>query len=185
MKICKTCNEKKIKSEFSTNGKYIKSSCKSCRSESEKKRRRLNRVSYLKGKYNAMVERESGSNGKSVSCVGKGVLTIDEFLDFSLNDDNFNKLFDRWKNSGFDMQESPSIDRIKNDKGYELGNIQYITFRQNSVKDRLKNTIITNGFDVLSFSSRGDAAKFIGVSISRISELANGKIESCRGWVIK
>ena len=182
MKICNTCKKEKCKSEFSTNGKYIKSSCKACRSESEKNRRRINKVSYLKGKYNAMVERESGADGKAVSCVGKGVLSLDEFLDFSLNDDNFNRLFESWKKSGFDMQKSPSIDRIKNEKGYELGNLQYITFRQNAVKDRCKKTIITNGVEKLEFKSRGEAAEFIGVSISRVSELLNGKIDSCKGW---
>ena len=51
------------------------------------------------------------------------------------NDPHYLNLFTTWKNSGFQLKLSPSIDRIINSKGYALDNIQILTQSENRKKE--------------------------------------------------
>jgi hypothetical protein len=44
-------------------------------------------------------------------------------------------MFEKWRSNGFPRKFAPSIDRIDNDKGYTLDNIQLLTQADNARKD--------------------------------------------------
>lgn len=57
----------------------------------------------------------------------------EEFFKF-LETSNYSNLYTVWAKNGFKLKESPTVDRIDNDRGYHLNNIQIITHSQNSSK---------------------------------------------------
>lgn len=63
---------------------------------------------------------------------GLAILPKNDFYEWSLADKSYNMLFDTWSASGYTRKLSPSIDRIDSTKGYEKGNIRWITHSQNS-----------------------------------------------------
>ena len=80
--------------------------------------------------------------GKAHLYEGMSVLDRDVFYEWSLSDPDFNTLYEDWVQSGYEIKLSPSIDRLDVDKGYELGNMRWITHSENSrlgALSRLKN----------------------------------------------
>lgn len=65
---------------------------------------------------------------------GKYLLSKELFYEWSLNNENFNNLFNEWEISGYNRKTSPSIDRIDNSLGYDIENMQWITHSENSRK---------------------------------------------------
>lgn len=63
---------------------------------------------------------------------GKGIITRDEFYDWSLSQSEFHRLYDEWVASGYQHRLSPSIDRIDTDLGYVPGNMRWLTHSENS-----------------------------------------------------
>lgn len=83
--------------------------------------------------YRNMYTRVSGIlKTKAHLYEGLGILSKEEFYDWSLSDEAFNALFDDWVSSGYDMKLSPSIDRKDASIGYEVGNIRWLTHSENS-----------------------------------------------------
>lgn len=98
------------------------------------KRYRTNPDRYLKHKYYMMKGRCSGkSNHKSYN--GMEILAYDEWMEWTEKTyDVFIKLFRLWQESEYDRRLSPSIDRIDNKKGYIVGNMQWLTNYENTIK---------------------------------------------------
>lgn len=69
--------------------------------------------------------------------------TMNEFLDW-LEGTKYKDLYDAWARSGFKRDLAPSVDRIDNKGDYHLGNIQIITQKENTEKDKRK-TICKRG----------------------------------------
>jgi|TARA_R110000744_G_scaffold350591_1_gene456290 hypothetical protein len=65
---------------------------------------------------------------------GLEICARDVFYAWSLGSNSFEHLYNNWVDSDFKRRLSPSIDRIDTDKGYVLGNIQWITLSENSQK---------------------------------------------------
>lgn len=57
-----------------------------------------------------------------------------------LNNKEFETLFDDWKNSGFNKDLRPSIDRLKDQIGYGFDNIRLTTWEQNYQKKPRSHT---------------------------------------------
>ena len=88
---------------------------------------------YIMRTYRNMTSRIRGILKKKAHLYeGKSILTKDEFYDWSLNSKDFLNLMDKYKESGYDLKLAPSIDRIDSSLGYDLGNIQWVTFSENS-----------------------------------------------------
>jgi len=67
--------------------------------------------------------------------VGKPLLTREEFLEwFKESRDEFDILWSAYVESGYSLTLAPSVDRIKSGKGYEIGNLQWLTQSDNSSK---------------------------------------------------
>lgn len=98
------------------------------------KRYRTNPDRYLKHKYYMMKSRCLGKTGHH-SYDGRALLTEKEWQNFCLEtQEEFMSLFVSWQNSGYQRKFAPSIDRIDNDRGYVLGNIQWLSQSENSAK---------------------------------------------------
>lgn len=114
------------------------------KNERQKKYRLLNNNSYTKKyektkkgflvrTYRNMKSRVSGIQYlKSHLYEGKCLLDKNSFYEWSLNNNDFNILFDNWQNYNYNRKMSPSIDRIDSSLGYSLENMRWITHSENS-----------------------------------------------------
>lgn len=63
----------------------------------------------------------------------KPTFTLDELREF-IKTTNFTELFDGYVGSGRKLALAPTVDRIDNDKGYDIDNIRVITHSENASK---------------------------------------------------
>lgn len=118
--------------------------CRSCHNELQRERRNLNsnkttkiyektKKGYLVRTYRNMLNRVKGILKKKAHLYqGLNILSKEEFYEFSLNDESYNLLFEKYRESDYQLRFAPSIDRINSEKGYELENIRWISFSENS-----------------------------------------------------
>ena len=84
-----------------------------------------------KTKYSSMRMRTSGTATCS-NIKGKELLPLKEFLKWCEDTrEQFYELYKVWKKAGYKRGLAPSIDRIDNDKGYFVGNMQWVTQSEN------------------------------------------------------
>ena len=80
-----------------------------------------------------MMSRVTGVlKNKSHLYEGKEILDKNEFYEWSLNNEEFIRLFQNYIESGFSIKQAPSIDRIDSSKGYTKCNMRWITHSENS-----------------------------------------------------
>lgn len=125
--------------------------------------------------------------------------TKQELADWLQQQPNFQLIWDNWVNSGYEKYLSPSIDRIDNNLGYTLSNIQLVTWRENLLNQKKQNisgeylhakskavTMLTlEGDEIETFPSLAIAARSINgrsVGISNIAAVANGKWKTAYGY---
>lgn len=88
---------------------------------------------YLVRTYRNMMSRVTGVlKNKSHLYEGKEILDKNEFYEWSLNNEEFIRLFQNYIESGFSIKQAPSIDRIDSSKGYTKCNMRWITHSENS-----------------------------------------------------
>ena len=96
---------------------------------------RLTVEGRLRKTYEGMSRRVRGkAKGNEHIYGGLSICSRKEFMQWASNDTNFLRLFNAWLESGCEYSISPSIDRIDNERGYDLDNIQWLTVSENSVK---------------------------------------------------
>jgi len=128
-----------------------------------------------------------------------------QLKEWIINQKLFHSLFKKWEECDFDTDLIPSIDRIDDDIGYTMANIQLMTWAENREKgfttnSDLKNPrkpiiqLTINNKIVRSFDSATDANKETGFSRSRISTCCNKNLKTKGGekatlkgfvWVFK
>lgn len=148
MKTCSTCNKHKELEDFhkkSSNIDGLDYDCKDCANKKIRDRRsdknNLDTKVYertKKGKlvrtYRNMLSRVKGILKKKAHLYeGLEILDKESFYEWSLNNNDFNKLFNDWVESDYDLKLSPSIDRKDHLIGYTLSNIRWVTFSFNSL----------------------------------------------------
>ena len=146
MKICKDCKKEKELSEFYPR----QGDCKNCY-KTRVKRNRKQKLEYYRQydkyrqrysinriyghRYSMMKMSVQGRNAHKRSVEGKELCSRKEYNDWcKKNEKDFLILYKRWKRGGFERKLAPSIDRINNDKGYTIDNIQWLTQSENSKK---------------------------------------------------
>lgn len=100
--------------------------------------RRYNFVNIWSKRYAHMKARHEGRATHFSHCEGKGLMSRDEFFDWCKDTENMNvflAIYFDWVLADFPLGLSPSIDRIDSTKGYVNGNLQWLTFDQNSQKN--------------------------------------------------
>lgn len=63
---------------------------------------------------------------------GKELLEKEDFYNWAKLNETFWKLYEDYKNSGFDRKLAPSVDRIDSSKGYIIDNMEFVTHSENS-----------------------------------------------------
>jgi len=84
-------------------------------------------VGLICRRYRDMKARANGSKHKRWSLAGLPLLSKQEFIEWSMNDDDYIHLYNQWVASGYNKKASPSIHRIDRDEGYVIGNMQWVT----------------------------------------------------------
>lgn len=88
---------------------------------------------FLMRKYRNMLSRVRGINGAHKQCwKGKDILPKAEFYEWALASETFWTLWRAYEASGFDRELCPSPDRLNPDEGYQVGNMEWVTTRENS-----------------------------------------------------
>lgn len=183
MKKCTLCKKKKPISEFSSNGaKYYKSKCKLCNAKHVNNTRRSNKRDFLRGKWDAIKHRCS-SEDENYSYYGKKYPDKKSFIEWSIKRKDFCDLFYEWSRNDYKQKLTPSIDRIDVNGDYEFNNMQFITYGENSAKDKFKKFkllsplgIVVEGIGICDFCKKNN------LSVSCISNVLNDKRKSHRGW---
>ena len=175
MKKCKSCNKELDLSMFYSRGDKKISECKDCHSKRA--------MSYRRTEHGRIVEIYNKQRSRSKK---KGwdrpIYSFDEFKEWVLGNDNWKSIYNEWVNSGYDVNKTPSVDRIDDYEIYRFGNIRLVTWEQNNIKahkDRKNGNNNKVNKAVLMYSKGGEyirefhslaaASRFAGVYYSRIS----------------
>jgi len=163
MKKCFKCKQSKSPTEFHQDRRAkdgLNTYCKSCKSvynqnpDSKLKRRLYSRTEkarnyhkeylktrkgYLTAKYVSMKSRVDGRGSKHNRHVYAGlpICTKEEFIEWSIQDLDFIRLFSEYDRGVTELKQAPSIDRIDSTNGYVLGNMQWLSLSDNASKQRL------------------------------------------------
>jgi len=148
MKKCKECLKEKKQSQFYG----IQGECKEC-TKMRVKKNRLSNIEYYENyerirqkynlkrifshRYSGMLARIQGRATREYKVEGKNICKRDEFIKWCNSSKNlkvFNSIHEKWCDSGFKRNLTPSIDRIDNSKGYVLENIRWVSLLENCKK---------------------------------------------------
>lgn len=118
---------------------------------------------------------------------GKPICTKEEFINKFLTDAQFLALYKKWQDAGFTRAASPAIDRINNNLGYTLDNLEFISHRVNSTKDVVEPVIVyKNGQIIAEFSSQAECAKALNIHRSSLcNKIKSGKLIRKEFLVVK
>src|SRR5688572_30623779 len=76
-------------------------------------------INLVKRAFHNIIRRTTGLDPQTPQSVGLAVgFTRDEFLDWSLNDPEFRRLYQQWIEHGYARAWTPSIDRRDDFEGY-------------------------------------------------------------------
>lgn len=129
-KFCGICYKILPKDNFKgDNSKYDKlsSNCNKCIQSKNRKTHGLIRRIYNRQRHSS-IER----NHPPVE------YSLDWFRDWVFKQKHFKELYDRWVESGYNKDLTPSIDRINNELWYKKDNIQLMTWKENNIKGSIE-----------------------------------------------
>lgn len=87
---------------------------------------------FLSRCYTKMGRRVKGKDTKRPDLyLGLSILPRDVFITWSKNHPDFLSLYKRWFTNDFDRKLTPTVNRMNSNKGYVLGNIEWMTNSQN------------------------------------------------------
>jgi len=115
--------------------RILRSACRKCEKYLMKYTFRI----FLSRKYYGIRRRCSGKDRNHVSCVGKPFPSKQDFFTKYFGDKDVRKLWEVWKQSGYVRALAPSVDRRDASKGYEFGNIQWLTWQEHIGKTKMEN----------------------------------------------
>jgi hypothetical protein len=131
--ILKTCSKCKLKLPANTKYFYkqkwkdgLNTICKTCSSVTRKEYKRT-KEGLIANIYGHQKYREKNLN-----------ITVEyskqELLEYLLDNKIFDKLFNNWKKSNYNINLTPSVDRLNDYDNYSFNNIQIITWIENKEK---------------------------------------------------
>lgn len=121
-------------------------------------------------------------------------INLSQLHNMFLNDNKFDDIYNKWVKNGFKYYDKPSIDRINPYKGYDINNIQIMTWGENRKKGDIEcaikkhKPIIMYDFDkteIKRFNSIKEAVVFTGLNQSLIVMVCQGKRTHTGGFVFK
>jgi len=124
--------------------------------------------------------------------------TKQELKDWLYGQHLFHDLYDLWVLSGYDRWQKPSVDRTKNDIGYEFGNIKLMTWRENNVKatdEQRSGHMETGAYPISQYSkedkfiasyiSQEEASRITGIDPNNIGKVCQGKRKTAGKYIWK
>ncbi len=111
----------------------------------------------------------SGKRGHDAPTYSK-----EEFADWLFAQPIFEELFYAWQMSGYETRLKPSADRLDDEKGYSIDNIQLVTWEENNQKEHEKQSVAVNQYSkdgkfIAEHASMCEASRVSGVKQSSIS----------------
>jgi hypothetical protein len=154
MKKCNICYMLKPFTEFYTaksNRDGLMHECKKCNNKRTANYRKITKYELARNHhdierifnqhYYNMKSRTTGKRyrrkGEKYKVYGKDLMSKEEFIEWCYKPEiflEFKRLYKQWVISNFNIKFCPSIDRIDNTKSYVLGNIQWLTHIDNTIK---------------------------------------------------
>jgi len=197
MNTSKKCTECKTEKPIDDFGKQkanrdgLKLQCKRCNN--------LRSAAYKKTKSGLVANIYSSQLGSSRSR-GHSVpkYTLGELRIWIFSKIEFGPLYQKWVESDYNKNLSPSIDRKDDKKGYSFDNIQLMTWGENKAKaeadmrsgkikhgHRPQKTVIQyklDGEELNKFVSAQDAKRQTGVSCGNLASCCRGERETAGGY---
>ena len=191
-KICISCNELKMFSEYSVANHYkdgLNNQCKTCN--------RVTKLAYTRSKkgLTSIIYGNQKSNAKKR---GHSIPTYSakELREWLFSQPEFHRLYDNWKRLDYQIEYVPSVDRKDDYISYTMDNIQLMTFKENcdkSYSDR-RNGInnksnqkvhqyTLQGEFMRSYHSQTEASRVTGIPQTCISAVCLGNQESTCGYI--
>ncbi len=103
---------------------------------------------FLRKRYWNMKRRVKGTAGPRPkgSYLGVPLMEMEDFLEWGRAHPEYARLYYSWVESGRARSLTPTVDRIKRELGYVLGNIQWLTMSDNTRKGALQERESKNHF---------------------------------------
>jgi hypothetical protein len=95
-------------------------------------KRKISLYHWLMNAYRNMDSRASGKIRSRAN--KKPILSRKEFYRMGMRNWQLKEIYANWKRSGYAWHLTPSVDRINSNAGYVIGNIQFLTWYENSCK---------------------------------------------------
>lgn len=118
--------------------------------------------------------------------VWKNHLELEQWL---VNQEKFSEMIAKWKESGYEKDLTPSIDRLDNSRSYDLDNIELVTWSENNKrgKEHLKKVLskglvsvfFSSGEYINTYSSISEAER--DLSINNLNKTLDGERKQAGG----
>lgn len=123
---------------------------------------------------------------KDKTYYGLSFCGVEAFMEFSIKDSELKRLWVDWSTHGYDLKNAPSIDRIDVNLGYDIGNLQWLTYSLNTKKDsQVPVEAYKDGEFIGRYDSGSDAAKELGVQAANLYKVLNGHRKATQGYIFK
>ncbi len=191
-KTCSKCNEDKALSEFSINKRMTTgrlNACKKCQNNFSKE------YHHSKNGLTKNVYSNQRQNSKRRGDLMPSY-TLIEFREWAFSHDLFHSLYKNWAASGYQKHLIPSADRMDDYKPYSFGNIQWMTWAENSLKgcNDIKNGVNNkqnkavvqmnlNGAFVAEYHSIRHAARVTDSDDGHIAPCCLGNAQTHNGYI--
>lgn len=125
---CKDCTKRDVRLDYHSDPEK--------HHERDRQRQRYSRKRIFDHRYKCLLNRVGNKiAGRTYASSEHEVLTREQYDAWLVkNMDQFERIYTAWVESGFDRKLSPSIDRIKNNKGYVPENMQWLSLSNNNKK---------------------------------------------------
>lgn len=157
MKTCINCGNEYPLSEFREQNETKDghaNQCRLCLNTIQRERRKKNEnkttsiyektpKEFLVREYRNMKSRVTGVQKKKAHLyLGKPLLDKEDFYRWAIFHIDFVLLYTEWVRSNYNRKLTPTVDRVDSSKGYELGNMEWVTHSENSRRGSLSRNKI-------------------------------------------
>lgn len=198
MKQCSKCKETLTIDNFYKDVRHsdeLFSECKKCKNKTHKETKRT-KLGVLRNMYNNQKRNTRGH--------GAPLYSKDEFIEYGLQDDDFNKCYNEWVDCNYDIKKIPTTDRLDTLGKYEIGNIRFISYYENYYRqsyerktgidnrvnkaiyklDRKTDKIIDEYFSIsdAAIKNKLDRANISKICNNSLSKEFKYKYQTCGGY---